>query len=172
MKEFGNSGIYRSDIAGKGKSGLSSVLGLPDGIVDLNDRDAFITEYNKKNPDNPIVLPKNVEDFETGDFSKFDWRSYGSHGNWSVVLDNDANRPGLYCAEAVIDTPFYDTKLETTFNSIGGNLTFDMESNSGGIPNLRVFVVWIRENFVEQKAALAKCFYLCRARNTHIKILF
>ena len=140
LTEFGNTGIYRSDIARKGKTKGSYILGLPDGIVDNNDRTAFVTEYNKKNPDNPIVLPTNVEDFESGDFSRFGWRSSGVHGNWSVVSDNDANHPGAYCAKAVVDTPWYDTKLETTFYSIGGNLTFDMMSNSGGIPNLRVFV--------------------------------
>jgi hypothetical protein len=48
LNDFGKTGPSRSDIWSK------KALGIPDGIVDPNDEEAFIDEHNRLNPENPL----------------------------------------------------------------------------------------------------------------------
>ena len=83
LEDFGKTGIYRSDIAGpKG-------YGLPDGKVDVIDEIIFITEYNKRYPENPIPNPyiEFSEDFESGNIQE----PFTSYGDKSWVIDSGSS---------------------------------------------------------------------------------
>ncbi len=66
LNDLGKEGVFRTDIASMKNN--SVVLGIPDGKVDETDKKAFITEYNKKHPNNPISDSAEdvFEDFESG----------------------------------------------------------------------------------------------------------
>jgi hypothetical protein len=124
LANFGITGIFRSDIAKPGTGGAVYVLGLSDGKVDNTDKSAFIAEYNKIHPDNPIIA-NNIEDFETGNFSRFPWNPQYSSTSTSAwfVTSNEAHT-GKYCAKAVDNTPSGDSALTVTLNCVSGNIKF------------------------------------------------
>jgi hypothetical protein len=119
--------ISRGDIASIKNNKI--VLGIPDGIVNAYDERAFIKRYNETHADkipDPYNIP-GVENFESGDFSRFPWNNHGST-LWGVVLDKDEAHSGLYCAESAIKTAGGSSTLEVTFNSVkGGDLIFDVD---------------------------------------------
>jgi len=68
----------------------------------------------------PIVLP-DEEDFETGDFSKFDWLFFGD-ADWTIT--SDEHNSGTYSAKAGEIDVRESTSLEVTLNCISGQINF------------------------------------------------
>jgi thioredoxin len=64
---------------------------------------------------------KDVEDFETGDFSKFQWEHYGDR-NWAVT--SRQKHSGTYSAEAGSIGDDEYTTLEVTRDCVSGDISF------------------------------------------------
>lgn len=115
LVDMGKEGIFRSDIAGvKG-------LGLPDGKVDANDEKAFITEYNKRNPANPLPNPYEEisEDFESAIFRE----PFTSSGDKSWIIDTSTSY-GNYCAKSGDIEDNQVSTLEANIDTLSGNVSF------------------------------------------------
>ncbi len=119
LADYDKKGIFRSDIAST-KNDVT-VLGIPDGKVDITDENAFIAEYNKMYPDNPI--PENVpaffEGFESGSFNP----SFISYGSALWTRSNDSYR-GSFCAVSGNIDDNQGSALEITIEIPKGRINF------------------------------------------------
>ena len=66
----------------------------------------------------PIVIPRTDDDFETGDFSALDWIHVGD-ANWKVVGYNEFQ--GQYCAKSGTITDDQGSQLQITLDCSGFN---------------------------------------------------
>jgi len=64
---------------------------------------------------------ENVEDFETGDFSRLSWK-HGGDENWSVT--SQQKHSGAYSAKAGSIEDDQSTTLQVTLDCVSGNITF------------------------------------------------
>ncbi len=64
---------------------------------------------------------ENVEDFETGDFSRISWE-HGGDENWSVT--SQQKHSGAYSAKAGSIEDDQSTALQVTLDCVSGNITF------------------------------------------------
>ncbi len=85
LTDSNKEGKYRSDIASTKKK--VTVIGIPDGKVDVTDENAFITEYNKLYPENPIT--ENIEVLQEG-FEGHINDAFTSSGDATWTRSNDA----------------------------------------------------------------------------------
>ena len=67
------------------------------------------------------ATPVSVEDFETGDFNKFPWRSSGD-ASW--VTTRQESHSGTYSAESGSIEDHESTSLQVTLDCAPGNITF------------------------------------------------
>jgi predicted neuraminidase len=67
------------------------------------------------------VVAGNVDDFETGDFSKLPWTHSGD-ANWTITGGD--RHAGTYCARSGAITDDQSSTLEVTFDTDAGNLSF------------------------------------------------
>jgi len=116
VRDFGKQGIYRSDIAGpKG-------TGLPDGIVDELDGNAFYRKYIELNPDKSIVNPYAFkEDFETGDYNRFNWELSGDE-DW--IVSTTQRNSGSLSAQAGLIGNNQKSTLKVTLDCLDGHISF------------------------------------------------
>ena len=117
--DLGREGILRSDIASLKNGDI--VLGIPDGKVDETDKNAFITEYNRKHPEAPIPNSSEsfFEDFESGMIQEpfiIPWSS-----PW--VIDSDSY-DGQFCAKSGDIGDNQKSVLEANINAASGNVSF------------------------------------------------
>ncbi len=123
--DFGKTGIYRSDIACT--KGNVSAIGIPDGKVDATDEIAFITEYNKNNPANPIPNPYKalIEDFESGQIQE----PFTTSGDspWTISVDFYG---GNYCARSGNIESNQSSVLQATAMVPTGNISFRVKASS------------------------------------------
>lgn len=84
------------------------------GAMDL----AHLADPNNESPtpDNPFT-----ERFETGDFDRFDWLSFGDN-DWTVT--SEEHRTGTYCAKAGSIDDNESTTLEVTLDCISSEISF------------------------------------------------
>jgi len=118
LQNFGQQGIYRSDIAG------SEGTGLPDGIVNELDGRAFFIKYIELNPDESIVNPydsKFKEDFEIGDFSNFNWEFPGD-ADWHV--NTTQQHSGRFSAQAGLIEDNESSILRLFLDCNDGDISF------------------------------------------------
>jgi hypothetical protein len=72
------------------------------------------------------IVTNAIEDFETGDFTKFPWYPFAYNTNpdaeWIVAPDNPAS--GNFCAKAVNNNPGGNTYLSVTLDCEDGEISF------------------------------------------------
>ncbi len=115
LKDFGKTGIFRSDIASvKG-------LGLPDGQVDVNDEVTFIKEYNKLYPANPLPNPyiELSEDFESGNIQE----PFVSYGDVQWIIDTNPYS-GNYCVKSGYISGSQISILEANISTASQTISF------------------------------------------------
>ena len=119
LADLGKEGIFRSDIASF-KDG-EIILGIPDGKVDEIDDYAFIDEYNKKHPDDPIENPYKPlsEDFESGQIQE----PFTTSGDLPWIINTDAYE-GDYCAKSGDIGNRDSSILEVNAFCIAGEISF------------------------------------------------
>ena len=82
----------------------------------------FVTGQNTINGAHFVTVGKIIEDFETGDFSSFEWE-FANNANWTIV-DNGANN-GTYCAKSGTISDRQSTSLVLTIEVLAaGDLSF------------------------------------------------
>ncbi len=120
LTDLGKEGIFRSDISSLKNNNI--ILGLPDGNVNDTDEIAFITEYNKKYPANPLPNPHGEfsEGFETGDLRSADWVSSGN-AKW-IISSNSFS--GRYSAKAGQIEDDEESLLRLTLECHEGEISF------------------------------------------------
>lgn len=106
--------------SGLGMCGGADLTG--DGVVDANDLLVF-SEYWLQG----IVLEELDEDFETGDFSKYEWQGDGDP-NWTVV--SSGAYEGSYCAKSASIGNDQQTTLQITIDSAATNINFYQKVSS------------------------------------------
>jgi surface protein len=127
LADADKTGIYRSDIASM--KGSIPVIGIPDGKVNETDVIAFITEYNKKNPGNPIITPHGFsEDFENGQIQE----PFTTSGNSPWIICTDSYE-GVYCVKSGMIGNNKSSILEASINAPSGRISFwrKVSSESG-----------------------------------------
>lgn len=118
LEDFGKEGILRSDIASSKNS--ISILGIPDGEVNESDEDAFITEYNKKHPDNMLPNPYGfTERFESGQIQQ----PFVTSEDSPWIISTDAYE-GNYCVKSRNIGNDQSSTLEATVNCSYGYISF------------------------------------------------
>ncbi len=104
----------------------------PDGLIPGTTYYWRIDEVNDTEPNSPwtgdvwsftIYAIENVEDFETGDFSKFPWEHYGDE-TWTWDVTSWQKHSGAYSAEAGWIDHDQSTTLQVTLDCVSGDITF------------------------------------------------
>jgi hypothetical protein len=119
LKDVGKTGIFRSDIASLKNKEI--VPGIPDGKVNSLDVMAFITEYNRRSPANPIPNPyaEVSEDFESGGIQEPFTTSENSP--WGI----DSNPcSGNYCAKSGNIGDTQTSVLEADIDTMSEKISF------------------------------------------------
>jgi len=81
---------------------------------------------------------ENVEDFETGDFSKFPWEHYGD-ASWAI--SSAEKNSGNYSAQAGSIDHDESTTLQVTIDCVPGNITFYRKvSSESGFDYLKFYI--------------------------------
>ena len=118
LDDMGKNGIFRSDIASLKNNTIA--LGIPDGKIDEVDKDAFIAEYNKKYPDNPIVTVAGLsEGFESGLLLEPFYTTGDSP--WDISYDS---YKGNYCLKSGNITDNQMSVLEANVGFKTGRISF------------------------------------------------
>ena len=126
LMDVGKTGIYRNDIASV--INKVNVIGIPDGKVNDIDVIAFITEYNKMYPGNPIPDPYSMfsENFESG-ILQDPFSSYGN-SKWKISTDSYS---GNYSVKSGNIKNNQLSVLEVNVNlSKDGNVSFQAKVSS------------------------------------------
>ena len=86
-----------------------------------------------------------VEDFETGDFSKFPWEHYGDE-TWTWDVTSWQKHSGAYSAKAGSIDHDQSTTLQVTLDCVSGNITFYRKvSSESGYDHLKFYIDGVRE---------------------------
>jgi len=89
-----------------------------------------------------IINEKNFEGFETRDFSKFQWVTYGgiisNPAPWFVTSDQAYS--GNYCAKAVNTNKGGNTKIEVTLDCQDGKISFNRKLSSSYSHGLMFYI--------------------------------
>ncbi|MBN1974439.1 MAG: hypothetical protein JW787_12430, partial [Sedimentisphaerales bacterium] len=121
LADLGRTGILRSDIASL--KNLKLVSGIPDGVVNIYDKIAFIIEYNKKYPDNPIDNPDDYfEGFESCQIQE----PMITSKNTPWVIDENSYTHN-YCIKSGDIEDGQSSALQVTVFSLTGNISFWMK---------------------------------------------
>ena len=135
LNDMGKEGILRSDIAALRNKEV--ILGIPDGKVDELDHYAFINEYNKKHPENPLDNPYGIsEGFESGLIQE----PFEVSGNapWQIVTNS---YEGTYCAKSGDIDDNQNSVLEVTVNCAAGQVSFYRKvSSENGFDKLTFYI--------------------------------
>jgi endoglucanase len=91
--------------------------------------------YKKRNDDQPYGIPQtpfdleylSTEDFETDDFSKFSWSSYGDK-SWDTTRQEKYS--GNYSAQAGLIEDGESSTLEVSLDCLSGDITFHCKVSS------------------------------------------
>lgn len=122
---FVEKGIHKVELA------MTDDGGGGDLLVDYVDVNALFME-------NP-----SVEDFETGDFSLFDWMSFGN-SDWTIT--SDEYKSGNYCAKAGSVGNYGSTTLKLTLDCISGRISFYYKvSSEHNFDRLRFYIDGIQQ---------------------------
>ncbi|MCK4357818.1 MAG: T9SS type A sorting domain-containing protein [Candidatus Cloacimonetes bacterium] len=79
-----------------------------------------------------------IEDFETGDFSSYDW-VHGGNADWTVLTDNPYE--GIYCAKSGAISHSQSTQLSVNLDVYGGNISFYRRvSSEAGYDYLKFYI--------------------------------
>ena len=110
-----SSGIYRTS-----ETEHSKYSGTFDESRPLSIRPKTITTISLTGTYSPALSPME-EDFETGDFSVFDWRRYDSE-NWNIT--SQESNSGEYCARAGSIDDEESSALSIRLDCISGDINF------------------------------------------------
>ncbi|MHC4596915.1 MAG: GLUG motif-containing protein, partial [Planctomycetota bacterium] len=100
-----------------------------------------------------------VEDFETGDFSRFPWEHHG-YANWDVTSRHKLF--GAFSAEAGLIEHDHDqwTTLQVTLDCVSGNITFYRKVSSElGYDHLTFYIDGVEQDKWSGKKDWAKVFF-------------
>ena len=90
-------------------------------------------------PDPNASSPFPVEDFETGDFSSFNWQRYGSDAYWPIT--SDVSNGDLYSAQAGSINDNESSSLRLTYQCKGGEISFFLKvSSESGYDYLQFYI--------------------------------
>ncbi|MBN1973721.1 MAG: hypothetical protein JW787_08790 [Sedimentisphaerales bacterium] len=135
LADLGKQGILRSDIASLIKDVI--VLGIPDGEVNEIDRSAFVAEYNKLYPDDPIVSPVIFsEGFESGKIRE----PFTTSVYYPWIISTNAYE-GSYCVKSGNIGKNKSSILQASINAPSGQISFCMKvSCESDFDNLTFYI--------------------------------
>ena len=110
-----SSGVYRTS-----ETEHTEYIGTFDESQPLALAPQTITTVSLAGSYSPVLSPTE-EAFETGDFSKFDWESFGDT-DWTVT--SDEQKSGTYSAQAGSVDDNESTTLQLTLDCISGQISF------------------------------------------------
>ena len=121
LNDFGKQGKFRTDIASFKNNSI--ILGIPDGEVNEPDELAFIAEYNKRHPDDPLTNPYESEglseDFESGQIQE----PFTSSGDSPWTISTDSYQ-GDYCAKTGDIEDRQKSVLKVNVDCTAGEISF------------------------------------------------
>jgi hypothetical protein len=136
MADAGRKGIYRSDIASPKDS--ISVIGIPDGNVNDTDIIAFINEYNKKHPANPISYSS--EKISEGFENDLIPAPFVTSGNSPWIIDSNCYG-GQLCVKSGDISHSQSSILEVTTGCATGKISFYMKISSESYGDYLIFYI-------------------------------
>ncbi len=123
---FVEKGIHKVELAVTDNEGDSDLF------VDYVDVNALFTENTS------------TEEFETGDFNRFDWTSYGN-ADWTVT--SDEHKSGTYSTKAGLINNYGSTTLKLTLDCISGQISFYYKvSSERNYDYLRFYIDGTQQN--------------------------
>jgi len=79
------------------------------------------------------------EDFETGDFSSYDWQHGGGVAPWQII--SEQAHSGTYSAQAGYISEDKDSVLAVTLDCLDGDVSFSVKTSSEEYCDMRIFTI-------------------------------